>query len=208
MNEIEQYPRLVVGLGNPGKEYVNTRHNIGFMVIDELLADSSVSIFKSQKNLDSWIWRGALGNQDILLQKPLSYMNLSGDVIAKLCDRCDISPRQVLVVYDDVDLPLGSLRLRQQGGSGGHRGILSLISALKCKNFNRLRIGIQGSERDHIDTAEYVLSNFNLIEEPLLKNVLKSARDAVMMSIRSGMVVAMNHFNKLDNLNHKIKTRS
>ncbi len=169
------------------------------MVIDALLNDPIVRINRHQKNQDHEIWQGRIDNRDVYLVKPMTYMNSSGSVIANICKQELVSPLQILVIYDDVDLPLGGLRIRQQGSSGGHRGVKNLIEALKSQDFNRIRVGINGLERKQYETSEYVLSNFEIMEESLLVEMLGVARNAAIMAVRSGINAAMNYYNKKNN---------
>ncbi len=192
MNTIQ--PRLIVGLGNPGDEYRHTRHNIGFMVIDRVLARLPQKTLTTLHAHESWLgtvpWQGGV----LALQKPLTYMNLSGSAVAGACRRLQVSPAEVLIVYDDVDLPLGRLRVRRRGSSGGHRGVESIIEQLSTSQFNRLRLGIgRGNEK----MVDYVLARFDEDEQELLDQVLNAAVDAVMCSVRRGIDVAMNEYNGL-----------
>ncbi|MFW5914074.1 MAG: aminoacyl-tRNA hydrolase [Bacillota bacterium] len=149
--------KLIVGLGNPGKKYARTRHNIGFMCLDAFAHKHSLS-FSYDKKFIGEVARF----EDTLLLKPTTYMNLSGNAVAPMVDYYDIATEDILVIYDDVDLPTAKLRLRYQGGSGGHKGIQSLIAALGSENFKRIKFGI--SKPDSKETKDYVLSRFNKSE--------------------------------------------
>jgi PTH1 family peptidyl-tRNA hydrolase len=188
-------PKLIVGLGNPGAEYEKTRHNIGFMLIDRMIASLAAGPTEEIHRHSSQIWKYRFGGRTMWLQKPLTYMNLSGEAVAPLCRRQDIAASEVLIVYDDVDLPLGRIRIRRKGGSGGHRGMESIIGELGTSAFPRLRIGI-GSARD--DMIDHVLGAFSEDETTLLDDVLHTACDAVLLSVRQGTVRAMDRFNAMD----------
>lgn len=188
--------RLIVGLGNPGPEYVSTRHNVGFMVIQHLLDHGVRKVIDYRRGMSSHIWRVQLCGKAVSLQMPLTFMNLSGDAVAKVCRSGDVAPQEVLVVYDDVDLPLGRLRLRSQGGSGGHRGVESIIGALGSAAFGRLRVGIGRGTGG--DTADYVLAPFLDGEKQVLGRVLEAASDAVMVTLRRGLQAAMGQYNGVD----------
>ena len=149
--------KMIVGLGNPGEEYENTRHNIGFMVIDEYAKKYHVDNFKKKYNgLFSKIYHN--GEYYILL-KPLSYMNLSGEVVRKFANFYKIEPKDILIVHDDLDLPVGKIRIKSKGSSGGHNGIKSIIENLKTEEFPRFKIGV-GNDKN-LDTKDYVLGKFS-----------------------------------------------
>jgi PTH1 family peptidyl-tRNA hydrolase len=183
--------RLVTGLGNPGKEYEATRHNAGFMVIDRL-RDALPGAFAGVDRGASRCWRGRCRGRILWLQQPLAYMNCSGEPVAALMRREGIVPAEVLLVYDDLDLPLGRIRLRRGGGSGGHRGVASVIEVLGGDGFGRLRIGIGRGGRD---TVEHVLSPFTQEEEGVFGEVLTAAVDAVKIALHRDLSVAMNEYN-------------
>lgn len=189
-------PRLIVGLGNPGPEYEETRHNIGFTVVDSIRARLPGKGSESTHTANSLIWAVRFAGRLLWLQKPLTYMNLSGAAVAKMARAEDILPEEVLVIYDDLDLPLGRLRMREQGSSGGHHGVESLIESLESSTFARLRLGIGRAEAG--TTVDYVLERFDDSEAELLKTVVKTAADAVLLATRRGVETAMNQFNGLD----------
>ncbi|MDA8146246.1 MAG: aminoacyl-tRNA hydrolase [Thermaerobacter sp.] len=179
--------RLVVGLGNPGFRYVGTRHNLGFQVVERLVRRAG----------GRWRVRGpgreaeALG---VCLLEPLTYMNLSGVAVREAARRRGVSPEEILVVCDDLDLPLGRLRLRAAGGAGGHRGLASLIQELGSREFPRLRLGI-GRPAQWEDPAAYVLSGFPLRERRVVERMLGAACEAVEVAVRDGIGPAMNRIN-------------
>ena len=183
---------LVAGLGNPGSEYAKTRHNIGFMVIDALLETLPGSFEKFDK-YNSVYWKGRFRGHTLLLQKPGTYMNLSGKAIAGLVKANDLIPAEVMLVYDDMDLPLGKLRIRKNGSSAGHNGVESVIENLNTSGFPRLRAGIGRKKREQ--SIDHVLSVFTNDEQPLLEKVIKTSVDAVLLSLSRGVGEAMNRFN-------------
>jgi PTH1 family peptidyl-tRNA hydrolase len=185
---------LIVGLGNPGPDYAEHRHNIGFRVVDALARAHGLS-FSRCKPARAYLARGQVCGRTVLLAKPRTFMNLSGRAVSRLSRADDIPPGRVLVVYDDLDLPLGRLRLREDGGSGGHRGMRSIIDRLGTQGFPRLRIGIDRPP-GRIDPAEYVLQPFEPEQETLLLEVVGTAVEAIECWLGQGIVVAMERFNR------------
>jgi len=184
----EIHMHLIIGLGNPGNKYVNTRHNIGFDVVDFLARKLSVNIKKSKG-------KALVGkNKNIVLAKPQTFMNLSGESVAALVKFYKIENKNIIVVYDDIDLPLGKIRLRPGGGAGGHNGIKSIISHVG-EDFCRVRIGIGADKHGNFDTADYVLGKFTKQETDILIPTAKTASDAIEEIIKSGINSAMNKFN-------------
>ena len=185
--------RLIVGLGNPGREYENSRHNTGFMVIDKLLAGFPEGRFLRRECCRSEVYQGRFRGRELLLQKPMTYMNLSGEAVAPLAAASRIAPENILVVVDDLDLPLGRIRLRKSGSSGGHNGLNSIIDSLGSREFNRLRVGIgRAGGRSQVD---YVLGDFSGEEKLLFEKTLDTAQKAIHTILKSGMAAAMNEFN-------------
>ncbi len=182
---------LLAGLGNPGKDYADTRHNIGFMVIDALAARFSISLKYKTKN---FIYgRGFIEEQKVILIKPLSFMNKSGTAVRDATRRFE-EAKKILVVHDDLDLDLGVMRIRKTGSSGGHRGIESIIESLSTKDFIRLKIGIGRS--DSIPPERYVLRNFNKQERAIIAEAVEKATDAVQVIINKGISYAQNRFHR------------
>ena len=180
--------RLLVGLGNPGREYAETRHNVGFMIADRLAAKSR-SEFRTEKN-----WKAAMAKSgDLLLCKPLTFMNLSGKSVRAVSDFYKIAPAEVLVVLDDTALPLGRLRIRPEGSAGGHNGLQSVIEHLGTNAVPRLRIGIGAAEPG--EAVGHVLGRFTLEERPGLEQSLDRAEAAVACVLERGLQAAMNSFN-------------
>ena len=184
----EQPIRLVAGLGNPGPEYAATRHNVGFMVLDQLAAQFGSTWEKSSK----WDALSAKCGA-VLLVKPMSFMNWSGYPIFAVAQFYKIRPEQMLIVLDDFSLPLGRLRLRSRGGSGGHNGLESIIMQFGTEEIPRLRIGIGEAPRE--GSVDYVLNRFFDEEKPLVRSALIRAVEAVKCAIDKGLVSAMNTFN-------------
>ncbi|MBN2640804.1 MAG: aminoacyl-tRNA hydrolase [Victivallales bacterium] len=186
--------KLVVGLGNPGVEYKDTRHNIGFMVSERILKKLPGS-FERIHGHGGTYWKGRSRGGMLFVLNPETYMNLSGKAVKSLMQANDIEVEEVMVVYDDVDLPLGRIRLKKDGGSAGHRGIESLISELGSDRFARLRIGIDSEHRN--DQIDFVLGNFAEDEKDLLENVIETSAEALKLALYRGLPQAMNSYNGL-----------
>ena len=195
MNPVEELPiRLVAGLGNPGPEYAATRHNIGFMVVDQLAAQFGSTWEKSSRHGDALSTKcGA-----VLLVKPLGFMNRSGYPLFAVAQFYKIEPQQILVVLDDFSLPLGRLRLRARGGSGGHNGLDSVIAQFGTEEIPRLRIGIGAAPRE--GSVDYVLSRFFDEEKPIVRSTIDRAVETLKCAIDKGLVSAMNTFNKSEEI--------
>ena len=185
--------KLIVGLGNPGGEYSATRHNVGFLAVDELARRWNIGTWKNKNNAQVGEYRTA--SDTVLLIKPQTYMNLSGTAVGELARFYKVLPQDVTVIFDDLDLPAGRLRLRTKGGSGGHRGIESLLTHMGSAEFPRIRIGI-GRPPAGWEVVDYVLSRFAAEEQPLLTEVIGKAADAVEYTLKHGFTKAMNAFNK------------
>lgn len=181
--------RLVVGLGNPGPEYEGTRHNIGFDLVDRLVAARGAAWSRERK------FRAKVAiSKGVVFAKPLTYMNLSGNAVARLARFHQIRPEAILVVYDDVDLPVGRIRFRASGSAGGHNGIKSLIEYLGTDAFPRLKIGVGSAPREG-GMVEHVLGRFSPEEAEEVEKVLAFAQDGVDCSLSAGLETAMNRFN-------------
>ncbi len=190
-------PRLLIGLGNPGRDYAQTRHNVGFMILDRLAARWGVTFNPEKK------WRGELARAgDIRLLKPMTYMNLSGESAAAVAAFYRIPPARCLIVYDDKDLPFGHLRLREKGSAGGHNGMKSLIACLGTDAFPRLRFGIAALRPEASAAAKgeglvgHVLGGFAPEEKEALEKRLDRAVESLHYAARHGVLRAMNHFNR------------
>jgi PTH1 family peptidyl-tRNA hydrolase len=186
-------PELIVGLGNPEEKYNKTRHNIGFEAAD-LLARSWGLSWQQNKRFQGLFTEGQhrFGNK-IRLLKPTTYMNRSGQAVQAVSDWYKLSPASVLVIYDDMDLPLGKLRLRRSGSAGGHNGMKSIIAHLNSQNFPRLRIGIGKDDRK--ETISHVLGKFSTQEAEITSEVLKITEKAIDLSLKEGVEKAMSLYN-------------
>lgn len=182
--------RLIVGLGNPGLEYEGTRHNIGFALVDQIAKKEGWK-WSRERKLRAKI---ASDSPRTILAKPLTYMNLSGNAVSRIARLHKLKPEQILIVYDDVDLPIGKIRFRATGSAGGHNGIKSIIEYLGTKDFPRLKIGI-GSANETAGMVDHVLGRFEEEEWKELEKVLAIAEDGVNCAVSSGLDTAMNRFN-------------
>lgn len=188
---------LIVGLGNPGAEYVETRHNVGFMVLDHLARKLGVT-FSREGKFEGESVQGKIGNTPVTLLKPLTYMNLSGRSVGKACAYYKIPPERVLVVYDDVALPFGKIRIRGKGSAGGQNGMKSIIEHLGGDGFPRIRVGI-GEPKHKKDgrknMVDHVLSTFTKTQREYLDDVLAASAGASEVTVKQGFQEAMNRFN-------------
>ncbi|MEK6600098.1 MAG: aminoacyl-tRNA hydrolase [Deltaproteobacteria bacterium] len=185
---------LIVGLGNPGAKYSKTRHNIGFMAVDHVAEANSIALSKS--NFKSLWGKGSIAGKEVILLKPQTYMNLSGEAVQGISGYFHIEPKDILVIYDDIDLEFGSVRIRPGGGSGGHRGMASIIEYLGANDFPRIRLGIgRPKEKQQGDVADYVLNSFTPDEKDVLNQMLDRAKDVVDAILKDGIEKAMNKFN-------------
>ncbi|MFR3812503.1 MAG: aminoacyl-tRNA hydrolase [Ruminococcus callidus] len=181
---------IVAGLGNPGLEYENTRHNAGFLTMEELAKQCGAKL--DQMKFKSDCGEAMLGEVRCLLMKPTTYMNLSGDAIAAAANFYRIPPEQVLVIYDDISLPPGKLRLRRKGSAGGHNGIKSIIAQLGTEEFPRIRVGVGAKPNPQYDLADWVLSKFSEEDMTALQPALEHAADAAVKIVGGDMNTAMN----------------
>ena len=182
---------IIAGLGNPGKKYSRTRHNIGFLIVEENATRYSID-FREKKKYR--IGKGSIDGRDVLLTEPLLYMNNSGIAVREILDMFNIPPENLIVIHDDLDMEIGKVRIRRKGSSGGHRGVESIIQNLSANDFPRLKIGI--GREDDIAPEDYVLSKFRKDEIPLIKGAVEKASDAVTAIIIEGLEKAMNRFNR------------
>lgn len=184
---------IIAGLGNPTREYAGTRHNIGFDAVTRLSDDFHIALdFKKHKALCG---KGHIAGQKVLLAQPQTYMNLSGESIRELVDYYKIEMDQLLIIYDDVSLNPGHLRIRKKGSAGGHNGIKSIIKCLGTDEFNRIKVGV-GEKPRGWDLADYVLGHFPAEEEPVMREALSNVSKACEIILTDGMDAAMNQFNK------------
>lgn len=184
--------KLIVGLGNPGKQYEHTRHNIGFDVIDALAKAWDAPL--EQTKFKGMYATAHRSGGKVMLLKPLTYMNLSGECVGPMMDYFDIDIEDVIVIYDDLDLEVGKLRLRQKGSAGGHNGIKSLIQHLGTQEFNRIRVGISRPPAG-MKVADYVLAKFTKDEQSIVEDAVVKTRDAVERSLSKKFLDVMNEFN-------------
>ena len=183
---------MIAGLGNPGRKYFQTRHNIGFMVVDELARRNSLNFGKSR--FDAEYVNLSIKPDKLFLVKPQSYMNKSGFPIQKLASYFKINISNIIVVHDDIDLPFGRLRISKDRGHGGHNGIRSIIEAFGTKNFTRIRVGIANPERQNSVTG-HVLGDFSKEESKSIDKLIEKAADASISVINNGALAAMNSYN-------------
>ena len=183
--------KLIVGLGNPGKEYKNTRHNVGFDVVDEYLKKHNQNVNKSK--FEGMYSELIINGEKVIFLEPQKYMNLSGESVRQVMDFFKINQEDILVIYDDLDMPVGKLRLRQSGSAGGHNGIKNIILHTGSQNFNRIRVGIDRSK--YIKVVDYVLSRFTKDEQDAINQGIENASDAVIDYLDHGFNHAMNRFN-------------
>ncbi|MFN4261715.1 MAG: aminoacyl-tRNA hydrolase [Gemmataceae bacterium] len=182
--------KVVVGLGNPGSRYAGTRHNVGFAVIDLLAQGPGVERFHSRFQAQVAEWRD--GEQKILLVKPETFMNLSGQSVRQIVDFYQVNLADILIVCDDMNLPLGKLRLRPRGTHGGHNGLRDIQNHLGTTAYPRLRLGVGAPVEDAVD---HVLSRFRPSEKPVIEEAIQTAAEAVLVWLREGIEVSMNRFN-------------
>jgi len=186
--------KLVVGLGNPGRKYALTRHNAGFAVVKKLAKRCNLSF--NERFAFSLCAKGIDDRGGLILALPLTFMNLSGKAVGELLDKFDVGVGDMLVVCDDVNLPLGTLRIRPCGSAGGHNGLKSIISTLGRDDFSRLRIGVGRPQEQDVDLAEYVLSPFTKKEKLIFSQVVDDACDCCLLWLKEGVGCAMDNFNK------------
>lgn len=185
--------RLIVGLGNLGKLYERTRHNIGFDVIDEISGRFNIPL--NQAKFKGVYGSGLVQGEKVILLKPLTYMNLSGESIRPLMDYYNISLEELLIIYDDLDLPTGKIRLREKGSAGGHNGIKSTIAHVGAQEFKRIRVGISRPQNG-MAVADYVLGKFSSDEQPKMEAAAAKAAEACEMWLTEPFLKVMNTFNQ------------
>ena len=187
--------KLIVGLGNPGDEYIGTRHNLGFFEIDKLSSNENFTKWKLEKKFNAMLSLGEIVSEKVVLAKPQTFMNNSGVAVAKIANYYKISPSDIIVIQDDLDLPLGTLRISHNASSGGHKGIQSIIENVKSQEFIRLRIGIAGEKRGEIPAEDYVLQKFSQEEKDTIDSGTGLLIEAIETTISMGALEAMNEFN-------------
>ena len=185
---------IIAGLGNPTKEYEGTRHNVGFQVIDKIAEKYNIAV--DAKKGRAYVGKGIIEGQKVLLVKPQTYMNLSGESIRELVDYFKVDPKEeLLVIYDDISLDVGQLRIRKKGSAGGHNGIKNIIAHLGTQVFPRVRVGV-GEKPEGYDLADYVLGHFSKEEQATMADAVKEAADAVCEIVNVGIAQAMNDHNR------------
>lgn len=184
---------LIAGLGNPTREYEKTRHNVGFEAID-ILADKARTTVTEKKH-KALYGKGYIGGQKVILAKPQTYMNLSGESIREIADFYKIEPENIIILCDDINLSEGQLRIRLKGSAGGHNGLKNIISHLGTQEFPRIRIGV-GEKPRGMDLADYVLGRFPKEQQAVMEEAYRDAAEAACMMIEDGADAAMNHYNR------------
>ena len=185
---------IIVGLGNPTKEYEGTRHNVGFDVIDALADKYNISVTEREKR--AFCGKGVIEGQKVILVKPQTYMNLSGESVRGFIDYYKVDTEiELLVIFDDISLDVGQLRIRKKGSAGGHNGIKNIIQHLGSNVFQRIKVGVGEKPKDY-DLADYVLGHFSKAEREVMQDGYKTAIEAVEMIVRGDIDSAMNTFNK------------
>ena len=184
---------LIVGLGNPTREYEHTRHNAGFDAVDMLADRLNISV--KEKKHKGLCGKGMLGAEKVILLKPQTYMNLSGESVRAAADFYKIDHEHIIVMYDDIDRDVGKLRVRAKGSAGGHNGIKNIIAHLGTQEFPRVRIGV-GAKPDRMDLADYVLGRFPQVEQSVMEDAFKEAAEAAAAIVEDGIDAAMNRFNR------------
>jgi len=192
--------KLIVGLGNPGQGYANNRHNIGFVCLNHFAKMQAIRFDKKQ--CKARIGSGEVAGSKVVIAKPQTYMNRSGQSVSLLVDKFNVSPDNLLVIHDDLDLPLGKIRIRQGGSAGGHKGVGSIITELGSQNFIRIRVGIgrpdknEGfTEFNEDEIKAYVLSDFTSAEKQAIIQVIPTVSEAILCLLTEGLVAAMNRYN-------------
>lgn len=188
---------IIVGLGNPGRKYIGTRHNIGFDAITRISDDYNISL--NIKKHKAVCGTGFIAGEKVVLAQPQTYMNLSGESVRAMVDYYKVSPDQLIIVYDDVNFDVGQLRIRRDGSAGGHNGIKNIISHLGTKEFPRVKIGVGKKPREW-DLVDYVMSKFSDKDNDILRDSLKDVSDAVKTVISEGIGDAMNIYNRKQNV--------
>ncbi|HTW63050.1 MAG TPA: aminoacyl-tRNA hydrolase [Bryobacteraceae bacterium] len=190
---MSEFSKLIVGLGNPGEEYESTAHNLGFMVLDRLAERHGIRI--GRKDSMALVGQGSIAGQKVLLAKPQTFMNLSGESVQGLLVKNEIPPGDLILVYDELDLPWQSVRIRPNGSAAGHRGVNSVIGCIRTKEFPRVRLGVHGGRREK-DGAQIVLAKLKRAHKQELEELLDYASDAVESIIAEGVEKSMAKYNR------------
>ena len=192
---------IIVGLGNPGKQYENTRHNMGFLAVDLLAEKYNIEVNKVK--FKALVGEGRIAGQKVLLVKPQTYMNLSGEAVRQAMDFYKIDPEELIVIYDDIDIPTGTFRIRKKGSPGTHNGMRNIFQHIQTNDFPRIRVGIGSGKKANL--AGYVTGGISKSEQEILADVLKNSADAAACIIEKGIDKAMNEYNVRPNKEKKEK---
>ncbi|HHW71060.1 MAG TPA: aminoacyl-tRNA hydrolase [Clostridiales bacterium] len=182
----------IIGLGNPGDKYIDTRHNTGFMVIDKLADDLNIKVEKLKHK--ALVGEGRIGDEKVILAKPQTFMNLSGESVLAIKNFYKLKDSHIIIIYDDIDIDIGRIRIRRSGSGGSHKGMQSIIYHLNSENFPRIRVGI-GKPPEHVDLVSYVLSPFSSQEAPYMAKSIQDAAEGAKLIITEGISYAMNEYN-------------
>lgn len=185
--------KLIVGLGNPGRDYAGNRHNLGFRCINHLAKINDIAIEKRQCQAQLGV--GRIAGVQVVLAKPRTFMNLSGNSVKLLIDRFKVEGNDLIVIHDDLDLPLGKIRLYYNGGAGGHKGVQSIITALGSRDFVRIRVGV-GRPPPGVDPVDFVLTDFSPTEKLAIEEAIAKVGEAVPFMLKEGLGAAMNKYNQ------------
>ena len=189
-------PFLIVGLGNPGPRYAATRHNAGFMVVDELARRHSIRLTGRQANAE--VGRGEIEGRKVILAKPKTSMNNSGQAVRALASYYKVPPERILIIYDDIALPTGTIRIREKGSAAGHNGVKSVVQHMGTENIPRIRVGVDRPNDPRHGQIDWVLGRFSKEEQPIIEDAIRRAADAVEYILRHGFERAMNVYNTAD----------
>ena len=192
---------IIVGLGNPGKQYENTRHNMGFLAVDLLAEKYNIDVNKIK--FKALVGEGRIAGQKVLLVKPQTYMNLSGEAVRQAMDFYKIDPEELIVIYDDIDIPTGTFRIRKKGSPGTHNGMRNIFQHIQTNDFPRIRVGIGSGKKENL--IGYVTGGISKSEKELLEDALKKSADAAACIIEKGIDKAMNEYNVRPNKEKKEK---
>jgi PTH1 family peptidyl-tRNA hydrolase len=187
--------KLIIGLGNPGKDYENTRHNAGFLAVEKLRLNLNFPDWKNTDKFKANISEGTIDDQKVILVQPTTFMNLSGQAVAAISKFYKVAIKDIFIIHDDLNLELGRIRISHGGSSGGHKGIESIIESVGSKDFPRFRIGI-GTKDINKDAAAFVLQRFKKEEQKIIKTSISDTADALILSIKKGIEAAMNKYNR------------
>jgi len=188
--------KIIAGLGNPGTQYQKTRHNIGFMAVDKVQEENNLEDFKLEKKFKAEISKGEIGQEKVMLVKPQTFMNNSGQALQAIVKFYKLNSKDIIVIHDEIDLPLGKLKISSGKSSAGHNGIKSIMQHLGSEGYTRIRLGVSPNKKlPSTKTVKYVLQNFSLLQKRELKKVLGEMSEVIESLIKNGLEAAMNRFN-------------